>query len=237
MGRPGGSGARGRAARRRRAGRRRARHGHGDEGTAARGLQDDARLALHRSARRGAGDGGARVRRSAPVRQSGPRPGRSPRLRILRRLSHEPRRHARRRGDRPYGSALHRREGDPRARPQSSAVARRGPLAGHRPGRRGPPHGGRGERTSEGRGGARPADRLAALRALPRRRAAHDPLPLPPPDAAHTRGRGGGRHARTTRRHRACRSPPKRPAPRKATSTARDASPRTRARGRAERRC
>ncbi len=57
---------------------------------AARGVEDDARLALHRPARLRPVHRGPRLRRRAPVRQPRPCAGRSPRLRLLRRLPHEP---------------------------------------------------------------------------------------------------------------------------------------------------
>ena len=76
--------------------------------------------------------------------------------------------------------ALHRREGDPRPGAPRRAVPGRRPLAGHRPGGRRPAHRGRRQRPAQGRRGTGAAHGLAAVRALRRGRAAHDPLPLPP---------------------------------------------------------
>ena len=135
---------------------------------------------------------------TSPDRALGGEPG----LRILRRLPHHPDRHACRRGDRPHRPAVHRCEGDPRPGPPRPALPGRRPLAGHRPGGRRPADRRRGQCAAQGGRGARSAHGVAAVRALAGGRAAHHPLPLPPPDPAHPAGGRRRRRADPPRRHR-----------------------------------
>lgn len=202
MGRPGRPGPSAGAARRRRSGRRCAGHRSVGGGAGAAGVEDDPRLAVHRTAGLRAVHRRPRLRRRPPVHQPGPRPGRRTGVRLLRRLSHEPRRYACRRRGGPHGPALHRCEGDPRTGPPRPALPGRGPLAGDHPGGRRPAHGGRGECAAQGGRGARAAHGVAALRPLPRRCAAHHPVPLPSSHAAHPVGRRRRRCADPARRDR-----------------------------------
>ena len=101
------------------------------------------------------------------------------------------------------------------------------PLAGDHPGGRRPAHGGRGQRAAEGGRGARAPHGVAALRALPRGRAAHHPVPLPSSHAAHPAGRRRRRCTDPARRHRAGAAPRPPRAPRRGTSAGPAASPPT----------
>ncbi|SCE61688.1 hypothetical protein GA0115253_1096727 [Streptomyces sp. Termitarium-T10T-6] len=237
VGRPGRTGPSAGTARRCRPGRRCAGHRRVRRQAAGPGLEDDARLAVHRTARFRPVHGGAGVRRRAPVHEPGPGAGRSPRLRLLRRLPHEPGRYARRRRGHPHGPALHRCEGDPGPGQARPALPGGRAVAGHRHGGRRPPHRGCGQRPAEGRRGARAAHGLDAVRPLARRRPAHDPFPLPAPHPEHPAGGGRGRRPDPPRRHRPRAGAQRGARHPGARSGGPAVSPRTSGRGRGGRRC